>query len=55
MALIHVRLYSDFICPFCFVAEQSNLVRLQEEFDVEVDRRGFELHPETPVGGMRVK
>ncbi len=49
-----VRLYSDFICPFCFVAEQSNLVRLQEEFDVEVDWRGFELHPETPVGGMRV-
>ncbi len=49
-----VRLYSDFICPFCFVAEQSSLVRLREEFDVEVDWRGFELHPETPVGGMRV-
>ncbi len=49
-----VRLYSDFICPFCFVAEQSSLLRLQEEFDVEVDWRGFELHPETPVGGMRV-
>ena len=49
-----VRLYSDFICPFCFVAEESSLVRLQDEFDVEVDWRGFELHPETPVGGIRV-
>jgi predicted DsbA family dithiol-disulfide isomerase len=25
---------------------------LQEEFDVAVDWRGFELHPETPPGGL---
>jgi predicted DsbA family dithiol-disulfide isomerase len=24
---------------------------LQDEYDVEVDWRGFELHPDTPVGG----
>jgi predicted DsbA family dithiol-disulfide isomerase len=34
--------------------EQSSLVRLKESFDVEVEWRGFELHPETPVGGMPV-
>jgi len=25
---------------------------LQAEFDVELDWRGFELHPEIPAGGM---
>ena len=34
--------------------EQSSLVRLKSEFDVEVQWRGFELHPETPIGGMAV-
>ena len=33
MALV-IRLYSDFVGPFCFVAERSSLVRLQAEFDV---------------------
>ncbi len=49
-----VKLCSDFVCPFCFIAEQSSLVRLQRELDIVVDWRGFELHPETPLGGMPV-
>lgn len=51
MGLI-VKLYSDFVCPFCFIAEQSVLARLQSEYDLQVDWRGFELHPETPLGGV---
>jgi predicted DsbA family dithiol-disulfide isomerase len=51
---LKVTLYSDIVCPFCFIAEASGLVRLQEEFDVELDWRGFELHPETPPGGRRL-
>jgi predicted DsbA family dithiol-disulfide isomerase len=51
---VKVTLYSDFVCPFCFVAEASSLERLQEEYDVELDWRGFELHPETPPGGQRL-
>jgi predicted DsbA family dithiol-disulfide isomerase len=47
-----LRLYSDFVCPFCFVAEQSTVPRLLEEFDLVVDWRGFPLHPRTPKGGM---
>jgi predicted DsbA family dithiol-disulfide isomerase len=47
-----LRLYSDFVCPFCFVAEQSTVPRLRDEFDVVVDWRGFPLHPRTPQGGM---
>lgn len=47
-------LYSDFVCPFCYIAEQSSLKKLQKEFEIEVDWRGFELHPEIPVGGQMV-
>jgi predicted DsbA family dithiol-disulfide isomerase len=47
-----LRLYSDFVCPFCFVAEQSTVPRLRDEFDLVVDWRGFPLHPRTPRGGM---
>lgn len=47
-----LRLYSDFVCPFCFVAEEGTVPRLRDEFDLTVDWRGFPLHPSTPVGGM---
>jgi predicted DsbA family dithiol-disulfide isomerase len=47
-----LRLYSDFVCPFCFVAEEGTVPRLRDEFDLVVDWRGFPLHPRTPRGGM---
>ncbi|MCP4603260.1 MAG: hypothetical protein GY847_22555 [Proteobacteria bacterium] len=34
------------------MAERSSLVRLQEEYEIDVNWRGFELHPEVPPGGM---
>lgn len=49
---VTLRLYSDFVCPFCFVAEQSTVPRLRDELGVVVDWRGFPLHPRTPKGGM---
>ncbi|MFQ5342774.1 MAG: DsbA family protein [Anaerolineae bacterium] len=33
---------------------QDRVERLQEEYDVEVEWRAFELHPETPPEGMRL-
>ncbi len=47
-----VRLYSDFICPYCFIAERSVLRDLQARYDIEVDWRPFQLHPEIPPGGV---
>ncbi len=47
-----LRLYTDFVCPFCFIAEQSTVPRLLAEFDLTLDWRGFELHPSTPPGGV---
>lgn len=46
------RLYTDFVCPFCFIAEESSVPRLLRELDLELDWYGFELHPQTPPGGM---
>jgi predicted DsbA family dithiol-disulfide isomerase len=46
-----LRLYTDFVCPFCFIAEQSTVPRLLAEFELEHDWCGFELHPGTPAGG----
>jgi predicted DsbA family dithiol-disulfide isomerase len=51
---LELRFYSDFIWPFCYIAERSSLVRLESEFDIRVDWRGFELHPETPRGGIEL-
>jgi predicted DsbA family dithiol-disulfide isomerase len=47
-----LRLYTDFVCPFCFIAEQSTVPRLVRDYDLLLDWRGFELHPRTPRGGM---
>jgi predicted DsbA family dithiol-disulfide isomerase len=47
-----LRLYTDFVCPFCFIAEQSTVPRLLAELDLELDWYGFELHPSTPPGGV---
>lgn len=46
------RLYTDFVCPFCFIAEESTVPRLLRELDLTLDWHGFELHPSTPRGGM---
>jgi predicted DsbA family dithiol-disulfide isomerase len=47
-----LRLYTDFVCPFCFIAEASTVPRLLSEFELELEWHGFELHPRTPPGGM---
>ena len=47
-----LRLYTDFVCPFCFIAEASTVPRLLRELDLTLEWHGFELHPETPPGGM---
>lgn len=46
-----ITVFSDFICPFCYVAERGPLAELVRAGGVEVDWRGFEVHPEIPRGG----
>ena len=40
-----VTVYSDYVCPFCFL-EIPALERLRDEEGVELDYRAFELRPE---------
>src|SRR5262245_26986488 len=49
---VTLRLYTDFVCPFCFIAEESTVPRLLADYDLVLDWRGFELHPGTPKGGL---
>lgn len=49
-----VIVYSDYICPFCFIGK-DRIDKLEEEFDVDVEWRGYEIHPETPVGGSTIE
>ena len=49
---VTLRLYTDFVCPFCFVAEESTVPKLLRDYELTLDWRGFELHPKTPRGGM---
>jgi predicted DsbA family dithiol-disulfide isomerase len=47
-----LRIYTDFVCPFCFIAEETSVPRLLGELDLVLDWHGFELHPGTPPGGV---
>lgn len=49
---VTLRLYTDFVCPFCFIAEESTVPKLLRDYELTLDWRGFELHPKTPRGGM---
>ncbi len=45
-----VIVYSDYICPFCFIGKER-VDQLEEKFEIDVEWKGFEIHPETPAGG----
>jgi predicted DsbA family dithiol-disulfide isomerase len=49
-----VIVYSDYICPFCYIGKHR-MDRLEQEFDVEIEWRGLEIHPETPSEGQTLK
>jgi predicted DsbA family dithiol-disulfide isomerase len=48
---LKIKMYSDFICPFCYVGFEV-CRKLKPEFDLELDWRGFQIHPEWPSEGM---
>jgi predicted DsbA family dithiol-disulfide isomerase len=49
-AHVRVTVVSDYICPWCYLG-LARIERLQREFDIEVEWRPSELHPEIPEGG----
>lgn len=49
--VLKITMFSDIICPFCYIGFQT-MQRLKPEFDIEIDWRGFEIHPDWPATGM---
>ena len=47
---LKVIAYSDYICPFCYIG-YHRIEQLKKEFNLDVEWRPFEIHPETPKGG----
>lgn len=47
---VKVSVYSDYICPFCFIGK-NRVDQLEKKYPVDVEWRGFEIHPETPISG----
>ncbi|MFX1340917.1 MAG: DsbA family protein [Promethearchaeota archaeon] len=48
---LKVIVYSDYICPFCYIG-YHRIEKLKEQFNFDVEWRPFELHPEIPKGGI---
>ncbi len=50
----HIKLkviaYSDYICPFCYIG-YHRIEQLKKEYDLAVEWKPFEIHPETPREG----
>ena len=47
----NVTVFSDYICPFCFVGKRL-AERLAENLPIKPVWKGFEIHPETPPEGV---
>jgi predicted DsbA family dithiol-disulfide isomerase len=47
---LKVIAYSDYICPFCYIG-YHRIEQLKKEYNLDVEWKPFEIHPETPKGG----
>ena len=50
---LRVTLFTDYICPFCFIGD-LRLQHLRNDYDVLVNFRFIEIHPETSVKGATI-
>ena len=51
MKMINVTVYSDYVCPYCYIGA-ARVQQLQQEYNPPVVWKSFELHPEAPAGGI---
>lgn len=51
--VLNVEVYSDYICPFCYIGF-LRLEKLRDDYDLEVDWRFLEIHPDNPPEGRPV-
>ncbi len=51
---LKVIAYSDYICPFCYIG-YHRIEQLKKEYNLEVEWRPFEIHPETAKVGTSIE
>ncbi len=51
---LKITMFSDFVCPFCYIGFEV-IRRLKPEFNIELDWRGYQIHPEWPPEGISVE
>jgi predicted DsbA family dithiol-disulfide isomerase len=49
-----IRIWSDYICPFCYVATER-AAWLEREYGAEIEWLPFDLHPEYPPEGIAIE
>jgi predicted DsbA family dithiol-disulfide isomerase len=47
-----VTVFYDYNCPYCYLGSMS-LNELSKEFEMEIEWKGFEIHPEFPYEGRK--
>ncbi len=50
---LKVTVFSDYICPFCYVGHHR-LMRLRDQYELKINWRFIEIHPETSPEGEPV-
>lgn len=50
---LKVTVYSDYICPFCYVGHHR-LLRLRDKYDLKINWCFLEIHPETAKQGEAI-
>ena len=50
---LHVTVFSDYICPFCYIGF-VRLEKLREKYDLKVNWALIEIHPDNPESGRPV-
>ena len=48
---LKIVMFSDYICPFCYVGFET-IRKLKGEFELELEWRGFQIHPDWPAQGI---
>ena len=49
---MNVTVYYDYICPFCYLGTKR-ILKLSTEFDLKIEWKGIEIHPEFPPEGKK--
>lgn len=51
---LKLTVFYDYICPFCYIGSRR-ILALRDEYDLQINWAGIEIHPETPVQGRSIE